>query len=419
MTSAQLPIRVVSQLPISGSRPIRVLSIARHAVGGIRTYLKYTYRALPFGRYDFTLLAPESIESSYLRADLGSDIRVVEVRHDRAVARLLAAAARELASGSYDVIHSHGFTAGAIAAFVSAPYAIPHVLTCHDVFRVDQFTSRFGRVRRRILERLVARADVIQCPTEDARANVLSYLPLVGRRARVRVVLHGIPVDRFRGIAVSRCRPAGSPCVFGFLGRMVPQKGFDVLIDAVELLARRWSGDRFEVRVISDGGFVRELRAAVETRQLDRYFRFTGFTREVTTVLGEIDCVLMPSRWEACGLLAMEALAAGCPLIASSCPGLREVISGTPALRVQPGDPISLASAMITVMRDIHRSLAAAAAYVAEASSRFDIRRAASELDALLRLALAREGRLTHDDAGPAGGFTSSSPRRHGPSDLE
>lgn len=392
-----------SDLSSSGWRPIRVLSIARHAVGGIRTYLRYTYGALPSERYRFTILAPESIESPYLRAGVPQNARLVEVSRDRAGARLLYAAARALASGAYDLVHSHGFTAGAIAALVNAPYAVPHVLTSHDVFRDEQFGPPFGPIRRRILERLVARADIVHCPTEDARENLLRYLPLVGRRTCVSVVSHGIPVEGFRGVAAAKSssRRTEGPFIFGFLGRMVPQKGFDVLIDAVGILVRERPEDRFEVRVISDGGFVRELREAVSVRRLDGYFRFTGFTRDVAAILGEIDCVLMPSRWEACGLLAMEALVAGCPLVASGCPGLREVIRETPALCVQPGDPLSLAQAMAEMLQDINRIRAAAVAYVAQASVRFDVKRAAAELDVLLRLAAAN---MQREVAGAAGG---------------
>ena len=57
-----------------------------------------------------------------------------------------------------------------------------------------------------------------------------------------------------------------------------------------------------------------------------------------------MDVVAMPSRWEACGLLAMEALTAGVPIVGTNCIGLREVLSGSPARMVSPGDNEALAA---------------------------------------------------------------------------
>jgi len=58
------------QMDPAPRRAIRVLVVVRHPVGGIRTYLKYTYGALPSGKYRFTVLAVRSLETSHLRRDL-------------------------------------------------------------------------------------------------------------------------------------------------------------------------------------------------------------------------------------------------------------------------------------------------------------------------------------------------------------
>jgi len=67
------------------------------------------------------------------------------------------------------------------------------------------------------------------------------------------------------------------------------------------------------------------------------------FTPNVASVIKGLDLVVMPSLWEACGLLAMETLVAGTPLIASDCIGLREVVRGTPACVVPSKDSKRLA----------------------------------------------------------------------------
>src|SRR5437588_13074020 len=64
----------------SMNAPIRIISVVRHPVGGIRTYLKYTYGALPRGKYDFTLIAARSLETAQLMRDLDAPhVRLIEV----------------------------------------------------------------------------------------------------------------------------------------------------------------------------------------------------------------------------------------------------------------------------------------------------------------------------------------------------
>ena len=89
----------------------------------------------------------------------------------------------------------------------------------------------------------------------------------------------------------------------------------------------------------------------------------------------------MPSRWEACGLLAMEALCAGVPLVGTTCIGLREVLAGTPALTAPPGDHEAIARALVAAVAPEVRPRFAA--YRAQARERFSSERTARELRAL------------------------------------
>ena len=175
--------------------------------------------------------------------------------------------------------------------------------------------------------------------------------------------------------------PQLGPVRFVFVGRPMPQKGFVDIIGACKLLARRFD---FLIIVCGDGGFIREYRAEIERSGLRSLFRFQGFLGAVAGQLRASDAQLMPSLWEACGIAAMEALIAGCPLIASNCIGLREVVAGSPALVVPPGSPEALASAMERVILERHALRAAALAYAPIASERFDVRHTSQALGRLL-----------------------------------
>ncbi|OEY67746.1 hypothetical protein BG841_15795 [Marinobacter sp. X15-166B] len=85
----------------------------------------------------------------------------------------------------------------------------------------------------------------------------------------------------------------------------------------------------------------------------------------------------MPSLWEACGLVAMEALCAGVPLIASDCMGLREVIQDTPAIRVKKEDAASLANG---IKKCISGSKQEFVDFMPMAVERFDVRHTATQI---------------------------------------
>jgi len=376
----------------------RVLTVIRHPVGGIRTFLNYTYGRLPPDTYFFTILATDEPESRQLLCDAtaaGHD--VVMVSPTRAAGGIARAVSAELSRRAYSLIHSQGFTAGALAASVNVRWRVPHVLTSHDVLLPEQFGGFRGWCKARALTALLNSVDVIHSVSQDAQANLTTYLPGV-RRHRLRVISNGIDVDRFSKPNVdatswrSTWDPHGEVLLLGFLGRLMPQKGFAEVVDAVELLVRDDSfNHKFVVVVVNQGGYLREHRADIEKRGLDNYFRFAPFVPDVSEVLANLDALLMPSRWEACPMQAMESLVAGCPLIATSCVGLREVVAETPAIVIPPASPVALAAAVRRLASDTPMWKARAHSFRPAARTRYDVTVAAAELDALFRQTLSRQ----------------------------
>jgi glycosyltransferase involved in cell wall biosynthesis len=170
--------------------------------------------------------------------------------------------------------------------------------------------------------------------------------------------------------------------ILGFLGRFMEAKGFDVLIDAVQLLAARAPAvPPFVVVAVGYGGMIRENRARIEASRLTPYFRFLDFVNHVGPTLKGLDVMVMPSLWEASGLLAMEAMVAGTPVIGSRCVGLSETLADTPASVAEPGSGASLAAAIEARLHD--PGTAEARAFVPEAARRFNSRNTFAALRAL------------------------------------
>ncbi len=113
----------------------------------------------------------------------------------------------------------------------------------------------------------------------------------------------------------------GKPLVVGFAGKFVPAKGVDDLIEAVALLP---DGMSWELWLIGDGPLRAQLESLVDARGLTDRVRFLGFqnTDALPSLMASIDVMVMPSRKEPRGLVAVEAMAAGAATVVSSATGV-------------------------------------------------------------------------------------------------
>jgi glycosyltransferase involved in cell wall biosynthesis len=366
----------------------RVLTVIRWPVGGIRTYLLYNYPALVEAGYRFTFVGPGDGSLDQLAGDVRAwpGTEVVEAPVVRRNCRLRSAVRSQLLSRRFALIHSQGITAGIQTVLANLGLGVPHVLTSHDVIRANQYPGFTGLLKRRAMARILRRADFLIAVGRDALANHLEYLPgLTGGRCRLVAIRNGIDVARFASPpAPSACLrqrlriPDGVPLI-GFLGRFMEQKGFLVLVDALNRLAQNGGDVPFHLVAVGSGDYVREYRAEVEKRPaLAGKITFLDAVADATPLLYELDLLVMPSLWEACTLLAMEALCAGLPLLGSDCIGLREVTEGTPTRSVRAGDPASLAAGLDDALRHPWRE--EAAGYAPLARQRFSVRQSVEEL---------------------------------------
>jgi glycosyltransferase involved in cell wall biosynthesis len=222
--------------------------------------------------------------------------------------------------------------------------------------------ERRWRQPYRWIEQLVLRsADGAYAPNSD----VPQILAAKGMRASARVVPLGVDLARFE-----RARPAplfdyleGAPRPYvGFLGRLEPVKGLDVLIDAVPYLSR------YVTLVIAGDGSERErLERLVWVRNLSSQVRFVGPIAfdDVPSFLNALDVLVLPSvtllplHREQFGRVLAEAMAARLPVVGSSSGAIPEVV-GDAGLVVPEGDPRALAEAIdsLTLNEPFRRDLA-------------------------------------------------------------
>ncbi len=138
--------------------------------------------------------------------------------------------------------------------------------------------------------------------------------------------------------------PSQAPRTIGAIGRLDTQKGFDILVKAFALPAL--AGHR--LIVFGDGAEGGTLRALAEGHG---NITFRPFTSDPAGAMAECDAVAMPSRWEPYGLVALEAMAAGRPLLTTRCDGLRDHLANG-AIDIGENTPSAWVEAIGTLRTD-------------------------------------------------------------------
>ena len=263
----------------------------------------------------------------------------------------------------------------------------------HGILEDRYYRGRLAILRRMLFLGALHNVTVFLGVGHDILSNVQDSIGgPVAKRARWCVIPNGIDTARVEVSDDSARRSMrmelgidDSSLIYGFFGRFMPQKGFDLIIKAVKIISDSIRpGDRKPMIVaVGSGDFERETRSEVHDAGLSDFFRFLPFRADIASLIAGCDAVLMPSRWEAFSLLAAECLCAGVPLIASNCLGLREVISGTPALAIPPEHVHALVEAMQKVGADPISIRKRALHYRLKAVERFDVRATASQLMSL------------------------------------
>jgi glycosyltransferase involved in cell wall biosynthesis len=379
---------------------IAVLTVVRHPVGGIRTYLKYTYGRLDPDKYHFTIITAAEPEAKLILEDLRQyHVELVEISGGKRELKIIREVMKRLRHGSFHLVHSQGFTAGVLSVLGNCISRTPHIMTSHDVFRKGQFISVAGYFKKVILQWLFMRIDVIQSVSHDAQDNLVQFLPALGKHGRkLTVIPNGIQLRVRSGQQDSGKLSLHATFeldrdlfIFGFLGRFMEQKGFIYIIQAVAELAQDsdFSG-QFRLLAVNDGAFIREYKELIRQEGLSAHFLFHRFVPDVADILSELNVLVMPSLWEAYPLLPAEAMALGCPVISSDCIGLREATRETPAIVVKAGDAHALADAMRHAMTNSTFIKQEALAFAPIARERFSSDHTALLLDGLFAEVLAR-----------------------------
>jgi glycosyltransferase involved in cell wall biosynthesis len=354
--------------------------------------MRYVYEH--FGpEWKVTILATDVQESAALKEDakfVGAELILAPA----SPLGFLWTVFRTLAQGRHDLIQSQGFISAITTCLANVFFRKPHVLTVHGVLE-DRLLQGFkGRLKRLVTNWAICSVDVVYAVSEDILEHVRQKVPcLAGSKVKQIAIMNGIEPQMFLGSRkpseFRQRHDLGSDLfLFGFLGRFMPQKGFDKIIEALAQLETISVSCDYRLVAVGSGDYKHHYEAMAVEKGVSYRILFLPFQQDVAEIYRDLDAVVMPSRWEACGLLAMEALVSGIPIITSNCIGLREVVRNTPAIVVSNGDPEELAVAMENLMRiDQSHDFEA---FRDTAASRFDVRQTANNIEKLFKQALTK-----------------------------
>ncbi|MBW2146700.1 MAG: glycosyltransferase family 4 protein [Deltaproteobacteria bacterium] len=176
--------------------------------------------------------------------------------------------------------------------------------------------------------------------------------------ARVVVIPNGVSVGHlFPPASIGELRerlgiPPGVKVV-GIVGQVSPHKGHEDFVEAAARLSTRHPGIIFLVvgEESGNGSFVRKLRSQIIQKGLEKRFFFTGFLEDVSSAMGLMDVLAVPSWEEPFGLVILEAMVAGVPVVATDVGGPGEILeNGISGILVSPRAPGELAEAIVSIL---------------------------------------------------------------------
>jgi len=372
--------------PLTGRRIAEVLATS---TGGVGTHVRSVLPALVEAGAVVTVCGPAATEQLFAFSATGAEFRTVGISaglDPMADARAVAALRR--AAGDAELVHAHGLRAGLVAVLArrrGSGAAV--VVTLHNAL------PEGGGLRRRVLqvlERITVRgADLVLAASGDLADNARRLGGRDVRTAPVSAPPLPPPARTADAVRAELGLAADRPLVVA-VGRLHPQKGYDVLLDA---LARLRDDDRATgqplVVIAGDGPLEDELTARIAADDLP--VRLLGRRSDVADLLAAADLCVLPSRWEARSLTAQEALRSGTPLVATRTGGLPELL-GDAAELVPVGDAGALADALAALLGDPERRAQLAKAGRERAASWPDEAATARQLVAVYRELLGTAG---------------------------
>ena len=355
----------------------------RRDTGGMNVYLLQVARQLGRAGVRVDVFTRHHDPADPQVIDIGENARVVHIRAGSTGERKenLHEAVPEFVANledyarlcglRYDLLHSHYWLSGLAGMQLSRALGVPHVATFHTLGKL-KLQARPGEsesaVRISAETTLLRSVDGVVVSTR-AEAEEMTRLYGVGP-GRVAVIAPGVDLDVFRPRERSAARErlgVTEPSMVLYVGRLEPLKGLDILVRAVGDLAMADT-----TRLVVVGGdpdsdqLVGELGALARSVGVAERVTFAGAVpqRDLPWYYSAADVLVLPSHYESFGMVALEAMACGTPVVVSRVGGLKSFVRNGESGYLVPwrcSDPFSQQIEMILASPSLRRAMGDAA----------------------------------------------------------
>ncbi|MGD9130435.1 MAG: glycosyltransferase [Candidatus Bathyarchaeota archaeon] len=274
----------------------------------------------------------------------------------------------------YSLVHSHYWYSGSVALKLKDHLEIPMVHNCHSLGRVkydvlQEIKPDFADMRLLEEELILKRANAIIASTPQEVKNILDLYKLTGEN--IELIRTGVDKRLFRPIAEEiAIKETGLNFrnIVLFVGRITKAKGLRILVKAIARVKNKFNE---EMKLVVIGGDVsgvmhseeeskekKRLRRVIRKRDLEEDVIFVGPVRRerLPYFYSIADVCVVPSLYESFGLVAVEAMSCGTPVIASKVGGLAHTVrDGYSGLHFLPGRADHLAKAILKLITDAEK----------------------------------------------------------------
>ncbi len=385
-------------MPLEAGPVIRLVQVIDAlGGGGAERLLVDAARVIDRSRFDlrvYTLFAARRHYAQAL-ADLGVPEVCLDLTSSFDLARAIQRLRRRLVSTPADIIHTHLFAANVVGRLTARLQGIPVLSTIHDadyepvvrqgnpgltpwkqslLQQVDRWTAVLSRAH------LVAVSDYVAVAVRRRLKVQGSRLDVIPNAVDTEVFRPSDPARR--AAARQRLGLGAETQVVTSIGRMTPQKGQDVLLRAFALVRSRLPEAR--LLLVGDGIQRDTYQAVAQELGLGSSVSFLGVRPDIPEILGATDVFALPSLHEGFGLVVIEALASGIPVVGTRTGPIPQILrDGDTGLLCEPGDASGLADALLSLLNDPERRCGMARRGREDAVARFSLPEMVRRLETL------------------------------------
>ena len=249
-----------------------------------------------------------------------------------------------------DVIHSFLPLANYVGMIVGRMLGVSVLIASYR--GVEQQRSKFWVWGDRLVVRL---AQATTCCSDAVRQSVIEGFG--GDTSKYITIYNGIDVERFHRVSTLTKSDLGLREGIATIGTVCrldePTKGLAVLLKGIAQLNQMPNIPPFQLLLVGDGPSANSLRRLSEELALNEIVVFAGLRCDVEQILPLLDLFVLPSLSEGFGIALVEAMAAGCPVVATAVGGIPEVVqTGRTGMLIPAGDSKALTEALADLLKD-------------------------------------------------------------------